>query len=445
MSRRAWWLAGLLVLAYVAYTAWAWAGAPAVMTDDSYRYFGARWLDFSGVLEPLNGGVATALLFALIHEPVLIAGVQVLAFAAASSLLALAVVVRLRGHWTGWLLAIGVLVISLMPVFWSSHLALASESLMFTAANLWLASVVWLTTARRGEAGPLVANAAAIALLALVRPQAMLALVPAQIVILVWWGRYERSGRAAFAAMTTMVPFAAFAAYRVWQVADHDRWPFRYALHNLVAKDSSFRDYALARMPQCELVTAGLSGPTPWPSTMALETDLPSACPETFLWFASDATLASTWVREIPSQALSGFAADLPGLTLLRWTQDTALPRQLDGFLMPGPSPWLLILAALATGALLAAFAGVRPRVTFRAVIGLCLALVPIIAFVFTVWAVDGLDFGRHVFPFLPLAAVAALVLPATMPSRTERPRGARLGEISTKWTRPQAASEDTS
>jgi peptidoglycan/LPS O-acetylase OafA/YrhL len=111
---------------------------------------------------------------------------------------------------------------------------------------------------------------------------------------------------------------------------------------------------------------------------------------------------------------------------------------------MPGPSPWLLILAALVAGALLAAFAGVRPRVTFRAVIGLCIALVPIIAFLFTVWAVDGLDFGRHVFPFLPFLAVAALVLPATMPSRTERPEGSRLGEISTKWTRTQPTSEDS-
>jgi hypothetical protein len=77
---------------------------------------------------------------------------------------------------------------------------------------------------------------------------------------------------------------------------------------------------------------------------------------------------------------------------------------------MPGPSPWLLILAALAAGALLAAFAGVHPRVTFRAVIGLCIAL----------------------------------VLPATMPSRTERPKGARLGDIATKWTRPQPTSEDS-
>jgi hypothetical protein len=301
---------------------------------------------------------------------------------------------------------------------------------------------VWLTSARRGEIGPLVANAAAIASLALVRPQAMLALVPAQVVLLIWWGRYERSGRAAFAAAASMLPFIAFAGYRVWQIADHDRWPLRYALHNLVAKDSSFREYALARMPSCELVTQGLSGPTPWPSTMALETSLPSACPETFAWFTSNAASVTTWVREIPSQALSGFTADLQGLTLVRWTDDTALPSAVDGLLMPGSSPWIPLLAALAIGVLLAAFAGVRPRVSFLAVVGLTIALVPLIAYLFTVWAVDGLDFGRHVFPFLPLIAVAALVLPATIPSRPERPRRGRLRELSTTWTAPPGAAE---
>lgn len=424
-----------MLVAYGVVAALAWAGSPAVRIDDTYRYLTERWPDFSAVLEPLNGGVATALLYAVVRDPVLIAGTQVLAFAAASALLALAVIRRLRGHWTGWLLAAFVLVISLLPVFWSSHLALASESLMFTAAMLWLASVVWLTTSRRGEIGPLVANAGAIAILALARPQAMLALVPAQFVILVWWGRFERSGRAALTAMASMVPFAAFAGYRVWQVAAHDRWPLRYALHNLVAKDSSFREYALARMPECGLVTSGLSGPAPWPSTMALETTLPGGCPDTFAWLTSSATMVTTWVREVPTEALSGFAADLPRLALVRWTDDRALPAGLDEVLMPGASPWLLLGAALVIGMLLAAFAGVRPRVTVLGMLGLLVSLVPIIAFLFAVWAVDGLDFGRHVFPFLPFLAVAALVLPATIPSRPDRPRRARLSEIATTWT----------
>ena len=442
MSRRAWWMAGGLVFAYLGFTAWAWAGAAAGRTDDSYRYYPERWLDFSGILEPLNGGVLASAVYAVLHDPVLIAGAQVLVFALASSLLAIAVVHRLRGHWTGWVLAVGVLAISLLPVFWSSHLVLASESLMFTAATLWLASAVWLSSARRGEIRPLVANTSAIALLAVVRPQAMLALLPAQLVLLVWWGRYERSGRAAFAAIASIIPFAGFAALRVWQIADHDRWPLRYVLHNLVAKDSSFRDYALSRMPPCELVTAGLAGPTPWPSTLALETTMPSACPDSFMWLTSNASDASAWVPEIPSQSITAFLADLLGLRLVSWTGDAALPRSFDSLLMPNASPWILLGGAFAAGILLAILAGVRPRITFLGVVGVMFALVPIIGFIFVVWAVDGLDFGRHVFPFLPLAASAALVLPATICARPERVRRAALRDATSRWASPVTSLE---
>lgn len=396
MSRRAWWLASGLVLAYLGFTAWAWSGEEAVRVGDSYRTYPNSWLDFSGVLDTLNGGVATPFIYASLHQPVLIAGQQVFMFAIATSLLALATLHRLRGQWVGWVLASMVLAISLLPVFWSSHLVLAPESLVFTAATLWLASVVWLTSARRGEWRPLIANTAAFALLALVRPGAMLVLLPAQFILLVWWGRDERSGRAAFAAMLATIPFAAFAGFRVWQIAVADQWPLASLAGALVDDEASFRDYALA----------------------------------------------FTWAWDLPAQVSGGVAPALSSLHLMTWTDDAALPRSLDSLLMPSASPWLLLGLCLATGTLLGFAAGARPRVRLAGVAGLVLAIAPLACFVFFGWAVSGLDFGRVVLPFLPMAAIAALVLPATIPQRPERAKRAALADVTSRWTSPVAPVE---
>jgi hypothetical protein len=390
MSRRAWWLAGGLVLAYLGLTAWAWSGAAAVLTAESDRRYPDAWLDFSGVLEASNGGVVTPVLHAGIHSPVVIAGGQVFIFAAASSLFAIATIHRLRGQWTGWVLAVLVLALSLLPVFWSSHLALASQSLMFTSETLWLASVVWLCSARRGEMRPLIANATAIALLALVHPGAMLAILPAQFVLLAWWGRQERSGRAAFAAMMSMIPFAVFAGIRVWQIADRDEWPLAALVANLVNGDDSFRDYALA------------------------------------------------WTSVSNAPALSE-------LRLMTWTDDSVLPRAFDDLLMPGASPWILLAACLAVGLILALVAGVRLRVTLAGFLGLVLALAPLTAFAYAAWAASGNDIAISALAFLPLAAIAALVLPATIPHRPERPERARraaLAEVTSRWVSPGAPVE---
>lgn len=392
MSRRAWWLASGLVLAYLGFVSWAWSGKAAAFTAESDRRLTTTWLDFAGVLDASDGGVLTPVLYASISSPVLIAGIQVIMFAVASSLLAIATVRRLRGHWAGWVLAVLVLVLSLLPTFWSSHFALASQSLMYTAAILWLASVVWLCSARRGEMGPIIANAVTVALLALVQPGVLLALLPAQFVILARWGRYERSGRAAFAAMMSIIPFAVFAGIRVWQIADRDGSPFATLARSLVSSDASFRDYALA-------------------------------------W---------TWVSNAPT---------LSSLRLMTWTDESALPRSIDSLLMPEASPWTLLAACLAMGLLLALMAGVRLRFSLAGLVGLVCALAPLalVAFADRAMSGDGVGVGSTVASLLPLLAVAALVLPATIPQRPERPERARraaLADVTSRWVSSGAPVE---
>ena len=187
MSTRSRWGAAGLVGLYLIWGLLAWSGKPAELVNDSYRFYPAeRGLNWGAVFEPLNGGITTVVLFSTVYEPSAIAGIQVLAFMMASALLALGVLARLGGHWTGWVIATLALIISLQPAIWSTHMVLASESLAFTSVTLWLAAIVWLTALRQESwAGPVLLTGA-LGLVAATRPQMMLALVPGQLVLLVW-------------------------------------------------------------------------------------------------------------------------------------------------------------------------------------------------------------------------------------------------------------------
>ena len=253
--------------------------------------------------------------------------------------------------------------------------------------------------------------------LAFTRPQAMLAVLPIQLVILVWWSRREHSRLPGVATGLALLPIAAFAGVRVWQIMNHDRWPFRYALANLVDKTDAFRAYALDRMPACDLVPAALNGPAPWHDTPALENTMMNACPETYLWFHSDATSAVTWTLAIPKDAIANFLQVMPHLSLVSWNDQSALPPWLFDIILPGRNPWPLLVISLIAGFALAALGGRQVRVTAFSVIGLSISVLSIVGVLFGIWASDGVDLGRHVYPIIPLISVAALVLPATMPS----------------------------
>lgn len=406
---------GLTFFAYLAWNLLAWNGQPARETFDSYRYLGDWGLDFVAIFEPLNGGIATSFVYALAPDPTLISLVQVLVSTAVWSLLALAVLQRLNGLWIGWLLAVAVLVVSMQSVFWSSHFAVGAESLVFSAAVAWLASVVWLTTQRAPGTVGIAATLAALLLVAVTRPQAMLALIPIQIILLIWWSRREHSPRALAYAIPALLPVAAFAAYRVWQVSQHDRWAFRYTLHNLVDKPPSFRTYALERMPPCDAIPNALNGPAPWNDVLALEGTLIGQCPDTYLWFQSGATSVWTWVPAMPLETLRNFVDVMPSLQLIRWNEFIALPQVVDDWIIPNANPWVFTLGCIVAGVALALVGAQRPRVTLLSVLGTVIAAGCVIGYVLLVWAADGVDHGRHVFPFLPMAGVAALILPSAL------------------------------
>lgn len=415
----------MLVACYAAVVFLMWGFQPAQETFDSYRYLGDWGWNPVMIFDALNGGFATSLLYVIAPEPILISFFQVLLSGLAWSLLALAILYRLQRTWVAWVLAITAMTLSLQSIFWSSHFAIASESLAFSATVTWLASIVWLASRSGSAVGPLIAITAALGLLAATRPQAMLALIPIQIVVLTWWARRENRQRTLVSAISALVPIAGFAAYRVWQVSQHDRWPFRYALHNLVDKEPSFRAYALERMPACDAIGNALNGAAPWNEVLALDNTMANLCPETFLWFQSDATSVWSWVPSIPGLALENFFDILSSISLIRWNEISFWPSSIDFALMPNGNPWTFSITCLIAGILLAWLAGVRPRLTLLSVLGTMITIASASGYVFLVWAADGVDLGRHVFPILPLIGVAALIMPSVMPRRKTNYAGA--------------------
>lgn len=400
---------------YFAWNVIAWAGQPARETFDSYRYLGDWGLDFTSIFEPLNGGIATSLLYAPLANATAISFTQVLISAVAWAILAIAVLHRLPDLWTGWALAIAVLIISLQSVFWSSHFAIGAESLVFSAAVAWLASAVWLTSQSAPGTSAVIATLAGLMLVAITRPQAMLALIPIQIAMLIWWSQRERHPRTLIYALPAILPIAAFSLFRVWQVSQHDRWAFRYALHNLVDKPPSFRAYALERMPPCDAIPAALNGQAPWNDVLALEGPMINQCPETYLWFQSGAASVWNWVPAVPGASLSNFIDVAWSIALIRWNELRALPGILDSAVMPNSNPWLFMAFCLIVGVTLALLTGRRPRLSPWGILGAVTVLGCVFTYTFLVWAADGVDHGRHVYPFLPLFGVAALLMPSMM------------------------------
>lgn len=419
-------VATAIIAIYVGWNLIAWAGQPASETFDSYRYLGDWGLNFTAIFDPLNGGVATSLLYAVTPDPTLISLMQVLISSVVWSLLALAILHRLTGSWLGWVLTIATLAISMQSVFWSSHFAIGAESLVFSAAVAWLTSIVWLTSQSAPATSGVIATIAGMACIAATRPQAMLALIPIQIVIWIWWSRREHHLKTLNYALPALVPLAMYALFRVWQISQHDRWPFRYALHNLVDKEPSFRAYVLERMPSCEAIPAALNGPAPWTDVLALDNSMISQCPDTYLWFQSGATSVWNWVPAVPFAAIRNFLDVAPDFTLIRWNELTAWQTNLDGLLIPSSNPWLFAILSLVAGIGLALAAGIRPRMTWSGALGVAVIVLCVIGYVFIVWAADGVDHGRHVFPVLPLVGVAALIFPGVIsftPSGRKRPR----------------------
>ena len=304
---------------------------------------------------------------------------------------------------------------------WSWHMLTYTESLTNSALVFWFASIVWLTAKSESALKSLIPFSSAAVLIALTRPQLLIFVLPTQLVILVWWWRQNRRSFPAVGSLLAIAPFMAFAAYRVQQVTQIDVYRMRYAFHNLVGKNSSFRDYALVEMPPCDLVPQALNGPAPWNDAIALESTMISSCPDTWMWFRSDAVILQNWVPARFSQAIVEFGTQIQGIILSIGTQSSALPSFLSTALLNPSYPLIWALAYLIAGIGLAIAAGAKPKFSVLSVLSIAIVTSTVLLQMFLVWAADGESVERHQHPVIPMILIALLVFPSVWSLRNSR------------------------
>lgn len=388
-------------------TAW-WISDPQD-SYDTYRYF----LPITDVQNP---GVVVNALFVTVQSRDAITAIQVGISVLVWLALAVVVLRRLSYSPGSWVLAVLVLLFSMTEQVWSWHLLTYTESMTTSVVVLWLASIVWLSSFEGSPIRLLAPVVAATALLALTRPQLLVIAVPVLTVLGFWWWRRRGSAWPGLVALLAVVPFAAFAAWRVWQVSEVPLYRFRYALNNLFEKESSFREYALATAPPCETVTHALGSADPWNDVHALDKTMMGPCPETWLWYRSDNVLLTSWGRAIPGQTLQEFATTMPTVVLPAGSGQLAMPVGLSSLLLNPDHPWVWAVFYLTVGVVVAVVSRVKVRLTPLAVLAWLIIVLSCIAYLLLVWGSDGYDIERHVFPFLPMIAIACLVLPSTLP-----------------------------
>jgi hypothetical protein len=411
--------AWILLLIYLAANIWTWIGTEPVLTWDSDRYLSGDILLF------LNPGVPPTFLFNVVTDSSVATLIQVLIYTAVWMSLALGVLHTLRSTWVRWLLVVIALLLSLTSPLWAWNLVIGSEGLTVSAVVLWMSSFVWLGGSSRATTWVLSTVSASAVLVT--RPQTVIFVVPIQVVVSLWWARRNRRRlrdlRGALAvSLVVLLAGMGWSVYRSALLANDDVYSFRYALHNLVEKTPSFRQYVLNEAPPCDAIPAALNGPQPWTDVIAFDNTLIGLCPETFIWFKSDAVAPQSWILYDPVAATVNFRDVMWGIALPVGSERTILPAVVDDSLLPVHNVWLATGVALALGLILGPVGRVRYRVTLRSVVGLVTGLGSIALYLFAVWAADGYDVIRHMVPITTLLPVAALVLPTAMTGKRPGP-----------------------
>jgi hypothetical protein len=410
LTRKA--LGALVFVAYLVWNLVAWYFTEPQDSYDTYRYF-------QPLSEPLNPGIVVNSIYLTLESNTLITLAQVLLATAAWIFFSVAVLVRLNWRTAGWVMAAVTLLFSLTQPIWSWHMLTYSESLTNTTLVFWLGSIAWLAARSPFALKSLIPISIAASLIALTRPQLLIFVLPTQLVILTWWWRTNRRALPALGAAVSILPFMAFAVYRVQLVTEISLFKMRYALNNLVGKNDSFREYALAEMPPCDLVPQALNGPAPWNDTQALGDPMINACPETWIWFRSDAVNMQQWMLSRPSATLAEFATQVNNVVLPLAPQGMAMPTFLSQLLLNVNAPLIWAVGYLVAGIFFAFLVGARPKVTPLAVIGLTAIALSVFMHLLFVWGADGDSVERHLFPTIPMIAIALLVFPSVWPKRT--------------------------
>jgi hypothetical protein len=402
-------VAGIVLATYYVWQIVAWWASTPEESGDTWRYFELP------LSEPINTGFTTSLFFQAISDQRLITLGMVVISAITWSLLAASVFRAIPKPLPAGFLAIATLLISLTTPMWSWNVFLYSESLTISALVLWLAALIWAVRIRTFDTLGSSFFAGATVLLCITRPQLVIVIAPIALVVAAWGFIRMRNVMGSIITGSGVVLGGVISLLRLLQLQADPYWSVFYKINNYVDKTMSFRAYADEVMPSCPALPEAMQGPAPWTDAWVIRDNLPSLCPETFLWFRSSDSNVLAWTLAVPADAWANFMALIPSVTLMVQSDGRAMPDWLSNALLPDIAVWQLGLLGLVLGMISAWFAGSRLRITPLWLLAAGFIGFFGVAHSYAVWAADGLELERHLQPMSILVILAALLLPATV------------------------------
>lgn len=381
---------------------------------DTYRYFGSTIFDIQ------NPGFTPVLLYTTAKTPELVTFLQVLIFVICWLLLALVIAIRIHWRTPGLVLAGLVMLVSMTTPIWSWNMFLASESLAISFSALWLASIIWMVHRRTTWALFLCVIAGSN--LIIDRPQLTPLVVVAVAVSAVWFYRTRKNVAIAGLGFLAVLPAAFWGIARLTLLSSDAKYRYRYAIDNLMDKTPSFRAHALENIGTCDPITTAINGPAPWDDMWKLKENLPSVCPDAFLWLQSSKTGFTTWVTQIPTTTAQNFFDVAITWHYFPYAAARAMPEALSNLIMPNWTTWLISLVYLVVGLVFLVLSGARLRATVFGAVSTVLLLATAAFTALAIWGADGIEHERHLIPLTIVIPLATLVLPATLSKRQQQP-----------------------
>ena len=393
----------------VVYSLWnliAWYISTPTEMGDTYRYFGFL------IFDAQNPGIMTSLLYQSVQDSRIITLIQVVLATCAFLLLLWAVLIQTKWRAAGIIASALVLLVSMTTPFWSWQTLLATEGLTLSFSVMWLSAVILSFNRERRPAVVITALSVSATLLLLTRPQFVVLVLPASLLIGFVLSRRNRSAAVFVGAIAGVIPAVAFSLWRLLTLMGDQGYAFIYTMHNYVDKASTFRAYANERMPSCEPLTAAMNGPAPWSDMTAIRDQLINLCPESFLWLKSGPVSVINWTTQYPAESLSSMTTAMSDMIISPYSPMTAVPPAASSFFLPEVPAWIWLAAAWLIGIGLAFIAGYRSKPTLLTIISAVVMAGSFVVLIFFTWASDGIELARHQAPWVLFAIVAGLTIP---------------------------------
>ncbi len=399
-------IASAVAVVYLLWNLIAWYVSAPTEMGDTYRYFGFL------IFDAQNPGIMTSLLYQSVQDSRIITLIQVVLATIAFLVLVWAVLIQTKWRAAGIIASALVFLISMTAPFWSWQTLLATEGLTLSFSVLWLAAIILSFNRELRPTAVIIALSVSATLLLLTRPQFIVLVLPASLLIGFTLSRRNRSIAVFLGAIAGVIPAVAFSLWRLLSLMGDQGYAFIYTMHNYVDKASTFRAYANERMPSCEPLAAAMNGPAPWSDMTAIRDQLINLCPESFLWLKNGPVSVINWTTQYPAESLSSMTAAMSDMIISPYSPMTAISPAASSFFLPEIPAWIWLAAAWLIGIGLAFIAGYRSKPTRLTIISAVVMAGSFAVLIYFTWASDGIELARHQVPWILFAIIAGLTIP---------------------------------